>query len=125
MAFLFLEIFMNKYILKTVFKNFLSNETQLFITSLTYYVIVAFIPCFALCNYILKIIGLSPDNSVAISLDLKGFSPLLTLSVLLFSLALICRFFYAILTKKANYKHRILLSFPFFCCFIARFFEKI
>jgi hypothetical protein len=99
---------MNKYILKAIFKDFFSSKTQLFVTTLTYYVMVTFIPCFILCNQILKLLGLSSDKSIGITLGLKEISPIVTISILLFSLTLL----YCIKGKIQVQKQYFCFYFP-------------
>ena len=104
---------MNRYILKTIFKDFFSNKTQLFTTTLTYYILLSFIPSFILCSQLLNFLGLGTNKMVEMALGFKVFSPSIILSITIFSLFLIGRFFFIILGGISSSKPRILLSLFF------------
>jgi len=101
---------MNKAILSVFIKRLFDTKTNLIISTLTYYFLLAIIPTFLLLNLLLEFIHIQPFNLPFKTLSSSNFSLSFTISLLLISLYLLSRVFFTFLQTKKSFKFSLLFS---------------
>lgn len=104
---------MNEIILKSIISKITNKKTKLYISTLTYYSIIAIIPTLVLSATILRIFNLEFYFQYKYIIDEITLSPLSNLIISLITLYMISRIFYILLKDRFSLLKSVVITIVF------------